>query len=59
MSAVNFVLKEIASDMETILNKCGIMYHVFIGQNPHNQLRTNLIKKKNLIELKGRKCKIY
>ena len=29
MSAANLVLKEIASDMETILNKCGIMYHVF------------------------------
>ena len=29
MSAANKVLKEIVSDLEAVLNQCGILYHIF------------------------------
>ena len=29
MSAGNKVLRDIVTDLEAVLNKCGVMYHVF------------------------------
>ena len=33
MSAADKVLKEIVTDLESVLNKCGVMYHVFSEQS--------------------------
>ena len=29
MNAADKVLKEIVADLESVLNKCGVMYHIF------------------------------
>ena len=34
MSAGNKVLRDIVTDLEAVLNKCGVMYHVFYRKPP-------------------------
>lgn len=55
MSAANWVLKEIASDMETILNKCGIMYHVFYRTKSPQSIKNKLDKKAEFYRAEGKK----
>lgn len=55
MSAANLVLKEIASDMETILNKCGIMYHVFYRTKTPQSIKNKLDKKAESYRAEGKK----
>ena len=55
MSAANLVLKEIASDMETILNKCGIMYHVFYRTKSPQSIKNKLDKKAESYRAEGKK----
>lgn len=45
MIAANKILKEIATDMESVLNKCGIMYHVFYRVKSEMSIKTKLEKK--------------
>lgn len=55
MSAANLVLKEIASDMEAILNKCGIMYHVFYRTKSPQSIKNKLDKKAESYRAEGKK----
>ena len=55
MSAANWVLKEIASDMEAILNKCGIMYHVFYRTKSPQSIKNKLDKKEESYRAEGKK----
>lgn len=36
MSAGNKVLRDIVTDLEAVLNKCGVMYHVFYRTKSRN-----------------------
>lgn len=45
MSAGNKVLKEIVADLESVLNKCGIMYHVFYRTKSVMSIDSKLKKK--------------
>ena len=55
MNAANLVLKEIASDMETILNKCGIMSHVFYRTKSPQSIKNKLDKKEESYRAEGKK----
>jgi len=55
MSAANLVLKKIASDMEAILNKCGIMYHVFYRTKSPQSIKNKLDKKAESYRAEGKK----
>ena len=53
MSAGNKVLRDIVTDLEAVLNKCGVMYHVFYRTK--SEMSKNL---KNIVK-PTRRCKIY
>lgn len=58
MSAGNKVLRDIVTDLESVLNKCGIMYHVFYRTKSIMSIKNKLEKKlRNIVE-KTRKCRI-
>lgn len=45
MSAGNKVLRDIVTDLESVLNKCGIMYHVFYRTKSIMSIKNKLEKK--------------
>lgn len=45
MSAGNKVLRDIVTDIESVLNKCGIMYHVFYRTKSIMSIKNKLEKK--------------
>lgn len=55
MSAGNKVLKEIVADLESVLNKCGIMYHVFYRTKSVMSIDSKLKKKSAEYKEKGKK----
>lgn len=55
MIAANKILKEIATDMESVLNKCGIMYHVFYRVKSEISIKNKLEKKAELYRSNGKK----
>ena len=59
MSAGNKVLKDIATNLEHVLNKCGVMYHVFHRTKSVMSIKINLKEKPMNIARKIRRCRIY
>lgn len=55
MSAGNKVLKEIVADIESVLNKCGIMYHVFYRTKSAMSIDSKLKNKGAEYREKGKK----
>ena len=45
MSAGNKVLRDIVTDLEAVLNKCGVMYHVFYRTKSEMSIKNKLGKK--------------
>ena len=45
MSAGNKVLRDIVTDLEAVLNKCGVMYHVFYRTKSESFLFSLIIQK--------------
>ena len=45
MSAGNKVLRDIVTDLESVLNKCGVMYHVFYRTKSVMSIKNKLDKK--------------
>jgi hypothetical protein len=45
MSAGNKVLRDIVTDLEAVLNKCGVMYHVFYRTKSEMSIKNKLEKK--------------
>lgn len=58
MIAGNKVLRDIVTDLESVLNKCGIMYHVFYRTKSTMSIKNKLEKKQRSILDKTRKCRI-
>ena len=58
MIAGNKVLRDIVTDLESVLNKCGIMYHVFYRTKSTMSIKNKLEKKLRSILDKTRKCRI-
>ena len=44
MSAGNKVLRDIVTDLEAVLNKCGVMYHVFYRTKSEMSIKNKLEK---------------
>lgn len=55
MSAGNKVLKDIVTDLESVLNKCGIMYHVFYRTKSIMSIKNKLEKKAEEYRRKNKK----
>ncbi len=55
MSAANLVLKGIVTDLESVLNKCGIMYHVFYRTKSEKSIESKLSKKAELYKKENKK----
>lgn len=55
MSVANLVLKEIVSEIESTLNKCGIMYHVFYRAKSPQSIKNKLKKKAESYKAEGKK----
>ncbi len=55
MSAANKILKEIVSDVESVLNNCGIMYHVFSRAKSELSIKNKLKKKAESYKKNGKK----
>ena len=53
--AANKVLTNIVSDLESVLNKCGIMYHIFSRTKSEISTNSKLTKKKDEYKAKGKK----
>lgn len=59
MSAGNKVLRDIVTDLEAVLNKCGVMYHVFYRTKSEMSIKNKLKKNLKNIVKPTRRCKIY
>ncbi len=59
MSAGNKVLRDIVTDLEAVLNKCGVMYHVFYRTKSEMSIKNKLEKNLKNIVKPTRRCKIY
>lgn len=59
MSAGNKVLRDIVTDLEAVLNKCGVMYHVFYRTKSEMSIKNKLGKNLKNIVKPTRRCKIY
>lgn len=59
MSAGNKVLRDIVTDLEAVLNKCGVMYHVFYRTKSEMSIKNKLEKNLKNIVKSTRRCKIY
>ena len=55
MSAGNKVLRDIVTDLESVLNKCGIMYHVFYCTKSILSIKNKLEKKAEEYRRKNKK----
>lgn len=55
MSAGNKVLKDIVTNLEHVLNKCGVMYHVFYRTKSVMSIKNKLEKKANEYREKNKK----
>lgn len=55
MSAGNKVLRDIVTDLESVLNKCGIMYHVFYRTKSIMSIKNKLEKKAEGYRRKNKK----
>lgn len=55
MSAANKVLKEIVSDLEAVLNQCGIMYHIFSRAKSELSTKNKLEQKAETYKIEGKK----
>lgn len=55
MSAGIKVLKDIVADIESVLNKCGIMYHVFYRTKSEMSIKSKLEKKSEEYRAKNKK----
>lgn len=55
MSAGNKVLKDIATNLEHVLNKCGVMYHVFHRTKSVMSIKNKLERKANEYREKNKK----
>lgn len=55
MSAGNKVLRDIVTDLESVLNKCGIMYHVFYRTKSIMSIKNKLEKKAEEYRRKNKK----
>ena len=55
MSAADKVLKEIVTDLESVLNKCGVMYHVFFRAKSEFSIKNKLEKKAETYKAEGKK----
>lgn len=55
MGAADKVLKEIVTDLESILNKCGVMYHVFFRAKSELSIKDKLEKKAETYKKEGEK----
>lgn len=49
------ILKEIVSDLESLLNRCGIMYHIFYRTKSEESIKNKLEKKSETYRAEGRK----
>lgn len=55
MSAANKVIKEIETELESVLNKCGIMYHIFSRTKSVTSINRKLEKKAESYKAEGKK----
>lgn len=55
MSAGNKVLRDVVTDLESVLNKCGIMYHVFYRTKSIMSIKNKLEKKAEEYRRKNKK----
>ena len=55
MSAADKVLKEIVRDLESVLDKCGIMYHIFYRTKSEMSIKNKLTKKAESYKEEGKK----
>ena len=55
MSAGDKVLKEIVTDLESVLNRCGVMYHIFYRCKSIMSIRDKLKKKGDEYRTKNKK----
>lgn len=55
MSAGNKVLRDIVTELESILNKCGIMYHIFYRTKSEISIKNKLGKKEQEYRKKNKK----
>lgn len=55
MSAGNKVLRDIVTDLESVLNKCGVMYHVFYRTKSVMSIKNKLDKKAEEYRRKNKK----
>ena len=53
--AANKVLTYIVADLESVLNKCGIMYHIFSRTKSEISTKSKLTKKEDEYKAKGKK----
>ena len=55
MSAGNKVLKDIVTDLEETLNRCGIMYHIFYRVKSKMSMDRKMINKGSTYNANGKK----
>lgn len=55
MSAADKVLKEVVTDLESVLNKCGVMYHIFFRAKSELSINNKLEKKAETYRMEGKK----
>jgi ppGpp synthetase/RelA/SpoT-type nucleotidyltranferase len=55
MSAADKVLKVIVTDLESVLNQCGVMYHIFSRAKSELSIKNKLEKKAETYRLEGKK----
>lgn len=55
MNAADKVLKEIVADLESVLNKCGVMYHIFYRAKSGLSTKNKLEKKAETYRIEDKK----
>lgn len=55
MSAGNKILKDIVAELESVLNKCGVMYHIFYRAKSASSIKNKLDKKSKEYKEKSKK----
>jgi ppGpp synthetase/RelA/SpoT-type nucleotidyltranferase len=58
-AAADKVLKDIVSDLESVLNKCGIMYHIFSRAKSEMSTKCKLEKKAETYKIEGKKMQDF
>lgn len=59
MSAGNKILKDIVAELESVLNKCGVMYHIFYRAKSASSIKNKLDKRVRNTKKNPKRCKIY